>query len=42
VSYVIASYAVTLGTLALYGLQLARERRALRQAIGAGARQNPG
>jgi len=32
--YAIAAYAVVAGALLLYGLHLARERRALRRSLG--------
>lgn len=40
-SYVIAAYVVTLGTLFAYGLRLASEARALREEISR-ARPNAG
>ncbi len=40
--YLIAAYVVGLGGIVAYALWLARERRALRQALARGAQPNPG
>ncbi len=40
--YLIAAYALGVGGPLLYGLHLARERRALRRALRAPSERNPG
>lgn len=40
--FVVAAYVVGLLTLVLYGLNVARERRALRRELGRNGEQNAG
>jgi hypothetical protein len=42
VGYVIAAYAIVIGTLALYGVLLARERRRLASELARGGETNRG
>jgi hypothetical protein len=41
VGYVIAAYALGIGGVVLYGLQLARERRRLRETLSRGVDERP-